>query len=330
MKKICMLLLVILGIAGAIYRLNDISVSKEANRYYILEDYLEQKQDKYDVQIYGSCHAYTSFNPEILVDEYGISCFNMANPSEIIPVTYLRLLEQFKTNIPKVVLVETWGINAYETYIGTGSILGHYLFYNIERLPITAEKMELINSLDVLDKIEDNFSFFRYKSRLTDFALTEVDFAYSLAGAESIYKEGNAGTYQEMKNRLSHYGFKSNVSNSIENYAELQPDIEATDMLQPEQIMLDYLNKIIDLCNEKGVTLIFYRAPYISTANELRKVNYLEAFFQEKNIPFFDLEKVLSLDYQVDFEDKQHLSAVGAQKATTFLIEQIMPDLSMK
>lgn len=325
MKKLLIILLLCLVTVGSILHLDDILVSKSLNRYYILEDYLEKSGQTYDVQIYGSCHAYTSFNPSVLVEDHGISSFNMANPSEIIPTTYLRMLERFKTDVPTVALVEIWGVNAYETYITTSSIFGDYLSYNIERLPLSAKKIEVIKKIDDLSLINDNFAFFRYKSRLSDFSLSCVDFNYSYDEAVELYSADSKWLYNEMTNRMEHYGFKKNSSAAIDNYDALQPDIADTDQLAVEQVMLDYLDMIIELCEQNNVVLIFYRAPYISTANELRKANYLEDYFHERHVAFYDMEKELTFDYTSDFIDEHHLSALGADKVTSFLVDKILP-----
>lgn len=87
---------------------------------------------------------------------------------------------------------------------------------------------------------------------------------------------------------------------------------------------MKYMDRIIDLCDRYGVEVIFYRSPYRATANELRKVNYLETYFQEKQIPFFDLEKEIEYDYTTDFCDYEHLSQHGALKSTVFLTEQFL------
>ena len=44
--------------------LTEILTPKFENRYYVLEDYLQNhpEDNLHDLQIFGSCHSYTSFN----------------------------------------------------------------------------------------------------------------------------------------------------------------------------------------------------------------------------------------------------------------------------
>lgn len=103
------------------------------------------------------------------------------------------------------------------------------------------------------------------------------------------------------------------------DYPQQQAKVASEECLRIESDLVKYLNKIIALCEEYGVTLIFYRAPYRSTANELRKANWLEQHLYEKNILYYDLEKELEYNYETDFHDYEHLSLAGATKATWFL-----------
>lgn len=329
MRKAISIACISLIIFVFIHNMNEVFVDKSLNRYYILSQEIEKIQD-IDVQIYGSCHAYTSFDTAYFSEEYGMSSYNMSNPGEIMPSTYLRMLERFKVDKPEIVLVETWGVNAYETYDPTEKILDSYFRINIEDIPFSKEKMEVINDFETLDMIEDNVAFIKYRNRLTTFTLNKLDFDYCFEEASEVYNSGEWARYLygEMENRLSNNGFKSNPSTPIPDYREQQAQIEDNEVLEVEADLMKYVDKIIELCKEENVPLIFYRAPYRSTANELRKANYLETYFAEKEVLFFDLEKELEYDYEEDFFDYEHLSKVGANKSTDFLSEKILEVLN--
>lgn len=331
MKKIFIALLFITLLTSTVISSNDIFIDKLNNRYYMLEYELKQKSEKYDVQVYGSCHAYTSFNPMYLINEYDINSYNLSNPSEIIPITYLRMLERFKYDTPQVAIVETWGINLYETYLSTEVILNLYTPINIELLPISFEKLSVINDFEALDAIEENFSIIKYKDRVSDQSLDALDFDYSFQKANNIYNpEGTHLLYEEMINRFQHNGYKSTTTVTLSDYPEQQANILDTDTLEIESNIMKYIDKIIILCDKYDVELIFYRAPYRSTENELRKINYLSNYLAEQNITFYDLEKEITFDYENDFLDYEHLSQYGAQKTTLFLTEKILQILNLK
>ena len=170
MKKVISCLLFCALIVGTLIPLNAFLIPKGDNRYYMMEQYLQEnpEQNLHDVQVYGSCHAYTSFNSLYFEEFTGVSAFVYASPSEIIPTTYLRMLKQFEIHTPKVVLVDTWGINPYETYIKTSAILGSYFSANIELFPYSNEKQEVINDFRSLDNLSSHFPLIKYRDRLAD------------------------------------------------------------------------------------------------------------------------------------------------------------------
>lgn len=325
MKKIISVVIFCVILVVSMFGLNRVFVDKSLNRYYILSHEIDKIED-IDVQVYGSCHAYTSFDTAYFTETSGVSSYNMSNPGEIIPTTYLRMLERFKKDKPEVALVEVWGVNAYETYDSTEKILGNYLPSNLELIPFSREKREVIQEFETLDMIEDNFAFIKYRERLLEFSLTEVDFNYSFERAEKIYNSGEWPNYvyDEMENRLENKGFKSNPPVAIKDYPELQARVNDDEVLAVEANLMKYIDKIIELCKKNDVEVIFYRAPYRSTENELRKANYLDKYFADRNISFVDLEKEIEYDYEEDFNDYEHLSKIGAMKSTDYLGEMII------
>lgn len=331
MKKLFATLLFIILLIYTVVSSNNIFIDKTNNRYYMLENELEHKSETYDVQIYGSCHAYTSFNPMYLIEKYNISSYNLSNPSEIIPITYLRMLERFKYDTPKVAVVEIWGTNPYETYVSTEDILNSATPINIELLPISLEKLSVIEDLETLDAIEENFAIIKYKDRVSEQSLNDLDFNYHFYKANAIYNpERTYWLYEEMINRFEHNGYKSTPVTSLSDYPKQQAKVFDIDTLEIEANIIKYIDKIITLCDKYNVELIFYRAPYRATENELRKANYLANYLEEKNIAFYDLEKEIHFDYEKDFHDYEHLSIYGSEKATYFLTEKIIQLLNFK
>ena len=315
-------------------RANDVVINKENNRYYFLEDFIEAENGSYEVQVYGSCHAYTSFDSPYMESEYGISSYVFANPGEIIPNTYLRMVERFKTDVPEVAVVDIWGLNPYETYMSQEDIFGKYMPVNVELLPYSSEKNEVIADYEkYLDDVQENFRLAKYKDRILEMDLRELDYNYSF-DLVAIGEEGHPDGYiefimREIEIRGKNRGFSAldpdkEVSDQSD-FRERQSKVDENDKLSYEADMIKYLEKIIALCEEKGVKLILYRAPYISSANELRKLNWLKSYCEEKNIPLYDLETEVEFDFKVDFKDDCHLNARGARKATVYLADKIRP-----
>lgn len=321
-----------------IARVNDILVWKTYNRYYMLDHEVAQTNAEYDVQVFGACHSYTSFEAKYFEEKYGMTAYDLGGPGEIVPVTYLRMLERFKVDVPKVALVEIWGLNAYDTYTAKQEIFEDYMPVNIDELPFSKEKLEVINDYDSLDVLTDNLHIAKYKDRLLNLELEPHDFDYSF---ETVAQYTSDYDEVEMGMRFANNGFcempyhlesaaKAKLYTpyrAIPDYHEKQAKVEDHEKLAYEEDIMKYVEKIIDLCEKKGVELIFYRAPYTSTEGELKKSNWFTEYCQNKGITYVDLEKVIDFDINTDFLDYHHLNKYGAVKATDYLAPIIQEKL---
>lgn len=319
--------------------MNDILVYKTYNRYYMLDRAVAQSDETYDVQVYGACHSYTSFEAKYFEETYQASAFDLGGPGEIVPVTWLRMLERFKVDVPKVALVEIWGLNAYDTYTSQAEIFESYMPVNIDQLPLSLEKLEVINDFDSLDILTDNLLIAKYKDRLLDMELKDYDFDYSF---ENLAPNTSDYSRTEMTMRLSNNGFCEMPMHldgagkdliytpymAIPDYDEKQAVVADDEKMPYEDDIMKYVNKIIALCEKHNVELIFYRAPYTSTENELKKSNWFTDFCKEKGITYVDLEKTVDFDITTDFLDYHHLNKYGAVKATDYLAKLILPHLN--
>jgi len=326
-RLVASVILIMLIPAICIAALTPILIQKSENRYYILQQYLSDNPEKnnMDVQVFGSCHSYTSFDPIYFEEQTGVGAFDYGNASEIIPTTYVRMADQFRKHIPKVALVEIWGINPQETYYSAAKILGHDLPNNLMLAPLSKEKLEVIsdfndNEYAEISLLTMNVPFWSFKDRLLDGTLTDVDFKYSFAGTKPYCTDD---IFRELSFRLTNNGFWKNASSSITDYPDKQNTVEEGYYIEIDEDLVKYLLKIIELCKKNDVELIFYRAPYVSNETELGKLNQLSEICEENDVLFIDLEKEVVFDYSVDFLDYEHLSETGADKATAHLIQYI-------
>ena len=240
------------------------------------------------------------------------------------------MMARFKEDAPKVALVEIWGVNAYETYSSVERVFEFYMPVNVERLPLSLEKFEVIRDFYSLDMLLENFAIAKYKDRIMSMELRDLDFDYSF---EAVLPKTSNYTREEMTMRMENNGFcimpmwhddsAYDPYLDVTDFYERQPVVGNEEKLELEADMLKYVDKIISLCEEKGVKLIFYRAPYLSRANELRKANWFTDYCASKDVLFLDLEKEIEFDLSADFLDYHHLNETGAVKATDYLYMRI-------
>ena len=102
----------------------------------------------------------------------------------------------------------------------------------------------------------------------------------------------------------------------------------------PEE-MLPYMERLISLCRENDVKLIWYVAPFNALSNDedaiadlfrrQRIFNWLGEYAAQNQIPFINLFYELDeigFDYQRDFMDSQHLNCYGQDKLTRYMAEK--------
>ena len=183
--------------------------------------------------------------------------------------------------------------------------------------------------------MNENIPLVKYKDRLLNGAVLPVDIFYSF---ENYLDATTAYSREEMTMRSDNNGFCEmpmwhedsayDPYMDVSDYHEKQPDVADDDKLELEDDILKYVDRIIELCEEKGVTLIFYRAPYVSSVNELRKTNWFADYCEERGVKFVDLEKEIDFDITTDFLDYHHLNKNGALKATDYLAPLILDAVS--
>ena len=187
-------------------------------------------------------------------------------------------------------------------------------------LPITKAKNEVIRDFSEFDILNDNFPLMRYKERLVNQEIKTYDLVYSL---EAMRKIDNNLLQIQMSNRFKKNGFLVSEGTPVKEYFESQSEV-GNDKMKPNETIMKYVDKIIELCEKENVELIFYRAPFVSTENELKQINYLNDYLEKKEIPFYDTEKEINFNINEDFVDKYHVSIKGANKITNFLGEKIV------
>lgn len=321
MKKIISCIIFILLTLLILCQVTDLLMPKAINRYYIMDKYLAENDIYRDVQVFGSCHTYTSFNPVVLEKNTGLTSYVYADPGEIIPTTYVRMVEQFKKHVPKVAVLDIWGINAYETYEDTEELLEEFMPPNVQMLPNSKEKRELINDFESLDYLEMCFPISQYKDRLLNGTLTALDFEYDV---EDLAPYMIDWMVRQIKERQSLNGFTWQAPQLVEDYYTRQLQVADDFVVEIEPVIVKYLEKIFALCEEYDVELILYRAPYLATENELGKLNHLKQLCQEHDVLFLDLEQEVDFSVKSDFSDYHHLSSNGAEKATEYLQTYIL------
>lgn len=256
--------------------------------------FYELNQDTVDVLFLGSSHCYCTIRNAQLWDDYGMSAFSLAISGQDLASSYYWLKEALKTQSPKVVCLEMYGV-AFHGYNVKGNLYRNVLPYRI-----SADYMHMIR--DITGGEEDKELFIKWPILHTRYTeLQKEDFP----GKTPLYIGYRAEFHTEA------------VGNGL--YAYTGGEVMAIDEAEAA-----WLQKIIELTKENNIELCFFVSPYAAADVEQMKYNRVRQIADAEGLPFVNMieeYEQVGLNPDKDFIDWAHTNVWGAQKATAYLGE---------
>lgn len=311
LRGVCLILLVLLllrltdrVLIPKYYYNNKWSTTATYHGFYEMED------DTVDVLFLGSSHAACAFNPQVLYNEYGITSYNLGCEQQNLLLSYYWLKEALRSQTPRAVVLDTYILFEYkpDEALNTEEACTRKA---VDVMKWGGVKTETIQAICQNDSKQTELSYYfpnlRFHSRWSE--LGEDDFTF-------MELEG----YTELKGYNALLGCYSWQRQSYE-------PIQETETLEGEPavpLMLEYLQKIVDLCAENEIELILVKTP--TTKQTWEKHNTVEFYARESGVRFYDfntqdLYDASSFDFASDMADDQHANVSGAVKLTEYMGE---------
>lgn len=289
--------------------ISDVLRKKTGNASDMIHSFYSLDKNTLDVLCMGSSHGYSSFQPNLLWKEYGVTSYVMCSPRQTAANTYYLLKEALRYQKPQILLLETYYFFTNKKYT-TEAILRT----SFDGLALCRAKYEMIEdilpNIGVKAKLTWYLPFLKYHSRWTE--LKEWDFH------SDAYLKGSVIDFEVCPME--------------------EPELPSQERALPENVR-SYLDKIIALCEENGIELVAYTAPYGYIEEEKayfvvkQEINLaLEAYLKERGVPYFNLQRSddLGIDFASDFRDHTHLNSVGAGKVTRYLSEFLVKNYDLQ
>lgn len=283
-------ILIFCGISEALRR-------KTAEATDMVHSFYEIEEDTLDVLFLGSSHLYYGVQPNELWRDHGITSYVMGSPEQTAATSYFLLKEAFTRQKPKVVVMESY-------YLWNGSLYNgeSRLRQAFDGMQFGKTKIEMVQELlpeaGVKERLTYYLPFLKYHSRWSQ--LEDYDFVKKpfLKGA-----------------RLDYTAVPVEDSGIPKKAASI-----------PDNSM-EYLEKIIQLCDENDTEFVMMAIPFGVETNKKRYKRRqglnltLETFLDEQEIPFLFYQRDYPdlIDFATDFRDKTHLNTAGAKKLTAHL-----------
>lgn len=232
--------------------------------------FYEMEKDSIDVLFLGSSFAVNAFSPQEIYNVYGIRSYNLGSEQQSIFLSYFWLKEALRFQSPKVVVLDTFYLLTVhpEDPINTAEELTRKC---LDPMKWSLVKKEAVSDLCELDETQSELSYYltniRFHTRWA--ALSEYDMVYD-----------------EVRNsELKGYGPIAEYGESI--FYPYTPSGDTETKIGTNEVMQTYLDKIVDLCKENGITFVLVSLPG-NIMND-RFNNTLTSYAYEKQIDYYNL-----------------------------------------
>ncbi len=283
-----------------------------------IRQFYQMEENTVDALFLGPSTSVTMFVPQVMYDEYGIRTYNLATGEQGLCLSYHLLQEAYKTQMPKIVVLDTVYLDDYYGGINTSEPAARLV---IDNMPWSLNKWNLIceackYGTDDFDMVSFLFPIVRFHERWKE--LTEVDFdlddlnTAELKGYTAIPRPSEPYELGEICNELD------------ECYS-----IDISEVTDPgyDRQYTSYLNSIVNLTREHDTTLILLSHPGATTRRD--DIEWLSNYAKENNLGYInmlDSNFLCELDY-VRYEDciLWHANVPGARKISS-LMGQILTE----
>ena len=260
--------------------------------------FMNDEENTLQIVSIGNSDVYSGLVPLDLWKEYGYTTTVCASVHQSILESNDLLREIYKTQKPKLVLIEA------------------DMFYDDEESVVENEIKKSNKLSDFFDKMNpDNFS-------------RRVEGVYTIFKFHNYWKGGRSNSKSAPYNS---HGYKYNTEVCKLKYVDyMQPTDQAAHI---KTLFCEQLNDMIELCRENGSEVLLISLPSIGAWNYERH-NGVEAYAKENNLAFLDLNlywNEIGIDMTNCFRDEgNHLNYDGAKKVTSYIGKYVKENYALE
>lgn len=261
----------------------------------MVEEYYRETTD-HEVLFIGDCEVYENFSPITLWEAYGITSYIRGSAQQLAWQSYYLLEDALRYETPRVVVYNVLALKYNEPQSEA------YNRMSLDGMRWSSSKVRSILSSMTEGEhfIEYVFPLLRYHSRWDELTRDDVEHLFT-------------------KDLVTHSGYYMRVDTRAQE--GFPPPAPLADYTLGENAM-SYLQKMTDLCREKGIGLVLIKAPTEYPHWYGQWDDQIAAFAEENNLPylnFIPLREEIGLDMRADTYDAGlHLNNRGAEKMARY------------
>ena len=289
-----------------------------------VSDFYKLEENSLDILFIGSSHSYCTFAPALIDKALGTESFQLGMPLQYPDSTWFTLKEALKTQSPSVVVMEVyWAVmdkdfdikqadTLFEAYLDDEEFKNAYID---EIFPWN----EKIKYLFPIIRYQQDFLTYQNK-RLTDNVEAQLGVTQNKEKQTGVERYDYRGfMYCDYNIPQSKFG----EGNQFNNFDGKNWSFS--------KVQLNYLEKIIDVCDKNNICLIFATSPVAPVSMEKMR-NYgavhgaVSNFAQKNKIPYLDFNtenQAKNLFENKNFRDDAHLNYSGAEIACAYFADWV-------
>ena len=268
--------------------------------------FYEEPKNSIDVLYLGGSHSNAAIAPTQMYEQHGFTGYVLYSWSQPIWTSYHYLLEGLKTQQPKVVVLESFGLVYGHTYITDTDINSVSNEWSLLIPPsVNRVQLAIAMSRSQTDHLPfySYFSLFQYHNRWK--AITKEDLLWPLQSYATTGK-----------------GYGPLYTTEAFDPVLMPPGTPANGLMEAQ--CLGYLQKIIDLSKEEGFQLVLATLPYVANEEEFGIYQQAYELCRQNDVPvvdYFDEATVQAagFNWQTDMAEHAHVNYKGAAKISAHL-----------
>ena len=251
----------------------------------------------HDVVFVGDCEVFSNISPVAMYREYGITAFVRGSAQQLIWQSYYLLEETFRYEKPKAVVFNVLSLK-YDTPQNEA--------YN--RITLDGMKMSSSKLASIKASLTEEESFW--------------DYVFPLLRFHSRWSELTSDDWKYLYHRdqVTHNGYYMRID--AKPVGNLPMAFPLDDYTFGENAM-DYLDRMVALCEENGVELILMKAPSVWPYWYDEYEAQIVAYAEEHDLYYINVLAAadeIGIDYDADTYDAgMHLNIYGAEKVTSYI-----------
>lgn len=307
MKKNIIKIIVFAAIFSVVWMGADYVLSRdwEIARNQPLKYQALESEKQLDVLYFGGSNTYKAIAPVVIWNEANITGYNLGYDGAHPMLFYYQLKYALKKQKPSLAVIDVSAIANPREPKGDTELPFRLLYVSMPDHEIREEFLkDMCERWNDVNPLEYHFPLMRYHERWSDLDQEDFDPDAKVFKYRSFLKGCTVGT------DIRTYSFDDNF---------FRDDYE-----KAEEMHLEYLEKIYDLCTAEGINMMLLYNPrtyYFSAVEEAA-----EKFAQEHGIKLLSMASRERLDEagilaEEDFYDGNHVNILGQKKFSEYLAD---------